>query len=50
MPEEIKNQMIYLVALDILRRLANKGIDVEILTKINNRNAETMNCGVIELF
>ena len=50
MSEENKNQMIYLVSLDVLRRLANKGIDVEVLTKINNRNAETLNCSVIELF
>lgn len=46
---ENKNLMIYLVALDVLRRLAKQGIDVQILDRLNRRNAEKMNCSLIEI-
>lgn len=49
MDEEIKKVMIYLVALDVLRRLAERGVDRELLDRLNKRNAEKMNCAVIEI-
>ena len=49
MDEEIKKVMIYLVALDVLRMLAERGVDREILDRLNKRNAEKMNCAVIEI-
>ena len=49
MNEEIKKVMIYLVALDVLRRLAEQGVDKELLDRLNKRNAEKMNCAVIEI-
>ena len=49
MDEEIKKVMIYLVALDVLHRLAERGVDKEILDRLNKRNAEKMNCAVIEI-
>lgn len=49
MSEQSKNQMIYLVSLDVLRRLAERGVDRKILDRLNNRNAEKTNCAVIEI-
>ena len=49
MSEQSKNQMIYLVSLDVLRRLAERGVDRKILDCLNKRNAEKTNCAVIEI-
>lgn len=46
---ENKNLMIYLVALDVLCRLAKQGVDRQILDRLNRRNAEKMNCSLIEI-
>ena len=45
----IKNMMIYLVSIDVLRRLADLGVERKILDRLNKRNAEKMNCAVIEI-
>ena len=49
MSEQSKNQMIYLVSLDVLRRLAERGVDRKILDRLNKRNSEKTNCAVIEI-
>lgn len=49
MSEQNKNQMIYLVSLDVLRRLAERGVDRKILDRLNKRNAEKTNCAMIEI-
>ncbi len=49
MNEQNKQQMIYLVSLDVLRRLAERGVDRKILDRLNKRNAEKTNCAVIEI-
>ena len=49
MNEQNKNQMIYLVSLDVLRRLAEQGVDRKILDRLNKRNAETMGCTAVEI-
>jgi hypothetical protein len=49
MAVENKNLIIYLVALDVLRRLAKQGIDRQILDRLNKRSAEKMNCSLIEI-
>lgn len=49
MADEIKKQMIYLVSVDVLKRLIKKGINRDILERLNKRNADKMNCAVIEI-
>ncbi len=49
MEERMKNMMIYLVSVDVLRKLAGYGVDRKILDRLNKRNAEKMNCTVIDL-
>lgn len=49
MTEETKRQMIYLVAVDVLRRLLKQGVDRKILDRLNRRNAEKMHCSIVEL-
>lgn len=49
MSDQNKNQMIYLVSLDVLRRLAERGVDRNILDRLNKRNAEKTNCTMIEI-
>lgn len=49
MSEQNKNQMIYLVSLDVLRRLAERGVDRKILDRLNKRNAEKTNCVMVEI-
>ena len=49
MSEENKRIMIYLVSLDVLRRLAKQGVDRSVLDRLNRRNAEKMNCTMIEI-
>lgn len=49
MPETMKNMMIYLVSVDVLRSLARRGVDRKILERLNVKNAEKMNCTVVEL-
>lgn len=50
MTEELRNQMIYLASVDMLRRmLRNNKFDKKVLDRLNRRNAETMNVKVVEL-
>ena len=50
MNEEIRNQMIYLASVDMLRRmLRDNKFDKKVLDRLNRRNAETMNVKVVEL-
>ena len=50
MKEEMKKQMIYLASADILRRIAmSGGVEIEILERLNRKNAETMGCKVISI-
>ena len=50
MTEELRNQMIYLASVDMLRRmLRDKKFDKKVLDRLNNKNAETMNVKVVEL-
>lgn len=42
-----KNLTIYLLARDILKRLYNKGaVSLEVLERLNRKNAEQMGCSV----
>lgn len=50
MAEELRNQMIYLASVDMLRRmLKDKKFDKKVLDRLNRKNAETMNVKVVEL-
>ena len=50
MNDETKRQMIYLVTLDMLRRLAKRGsVDMRILERLNRKNAEKMCCKVLAI-
>ncbi len=50
MTEELRNQMIYLASVDMLRRmLRDNKFDKKVLDRLNRRNAETMNVKVVEL-
>ena len=50
MNEEIKKQMIYLVSVDVLRRLLRAGmVDSPIIERLNKKNAETMGCREVEI-
>lgn len=50
MTEEIRKQMIYLASVDILRRLLRTGsVDIEVIERLNRRNAEIMGCQMIVL-
>lgn len=50
MTEELRNQMIYLASVDMLRRmLREKKFDKKVLDRLNHKNAETMNVKVVEL-
>ena len=50
MAEELRNQMIYLASVDMLRRmLRDNKFDKKVLDRLNRRNAETMNVKVVEL-
>lgn len=50
MTEELRNQMIYLASVDMLRRmLKDKKFDKKVLDRLNRKNAETMNVKVVEL-
>ena len=45
MEERQKNEMIYLASVAVIRRLyLNKIVDVEVLKRLNKKNAETMGC------
>lgn len=45
MNNELKNQMIYLASLDIIRRLLRDGVvSREVLERLNKRNAESVGC------
>ena len=50
MAEELRNQIIYLASVDMLRRmLRDKKFDKKVLDRLNYKNAETMNVKVVEL-
>ena len=50
MSEELRNQMVYLASVDMLRRmLRDNKFDKKVLDRLNRRNAETMNVKVVEL-
>ena len=50
MTEELRNQMIYLASVDMLRRMLRENkFDKKVLDRLNRRNAETMNVKVVEL-
>ena len=50
MPDEIKRQMIYLVSVDVLRRmLQEQKFDKKMLDRWNRKNAQIMGCMVVEL-
>lgn len=43
--EKRKNERIYLASVAVIRRLYLKRVvDIEILKRLNQKNAETMNC------
>ena len=48
--EKTHNQMIYLMAVDILRRWGNSGkVLSDVLERINQKNAEKMQCAAVAL-
>ena len=48
--EKTHNQMIYLMAVDILRRWGNSGkVLWDVLARINQKNAEKMQCAAVAL-
>ena len=48
--EKTHNQMIYLMAVDILRRWGNSGkVLWNVLERINQKNAEKMQCAAVAL-
>lgn len=48
--ENVKNQMIYLAAWGVLKKIFNEGIiDISIVEKINKRNAETLVCDYLPI-
>ena len=50
MTEELRNQMIYLASVYMLRRMLHDNkFDKKVLDRLNRRNAETMNVKVVEL-
>ena len=50
MNQKIRNQMIYLASVDLLRRmLRDQKFDKKVLDRLNRKNAETMNVKVVEL-
>ena len=50
MTEELRNQMIYLASVDMLRRMLRDNMfDKKVLDRLNRRNAETMNVKAVEL-
>lgn len=50
MNERLKNDMLYLASVDLLRRMLRDGkYDRKILERLNKRNAETLNCQPIAL-
>lgn len=45
MSEEIRNQMTYLVLLNMIRRIAKKKtVDITVLERLNRKNAESLKC------
>lgn len=50
MSEDLRKQMIYLSALDLIRRMLKDGIaSREVLERLNLRNAESMGCKPVAL-
>lgn len=50
MPKTIRNEMIYLASVDLLRRMLRSGdFDKNVLDRLNRKNAETMKCRVVDL-
>lgn len=42
--ETVKQELIYLASVDVLKRLSEQGIDSKIIDRWNRKNAETMGC------
>lgn len=50
MEANIKNQMMYLAAWGMLKRLVSNGsIDIKLLEKLNKRNAESLMCDCLPI-
>lgn len=50
MEQSIKNQMMYLAAWEFLKRLARDNeVDIELINKINRKNAETLMCDFLPI-
>ncbi len=50
MNDELKNQMMYLAAWEFLKRLVkDNGVDIELIDKINRKNAETLMCDYLPI-
>ena len=50
MSDEIRRQMIYLASVDVLRRLLRSGkVERKVIDRLNKKNAETMECQVVEI-
>ena len=50
MSEEIRKQMIYLAAVDVLRRLLrSRMIEPTVIDRLNRKNAEAMGCKEVEI-
>ena len=50
MQDEIRRQMIYLVSVDVLRRLLKSGkVELSVIKRLNEKNAETMGCQAVEI-
>lgn len=50
MEDVIKNQMMYLAAWGVLKRIViEKKMDVNIIEKINKKNAETLRCDYLPI-
>lgn len=48
--QSIKNQMMYLAAWEFLKRLARDNeVDIELINKINRKNAETLMCDFLPI-
>jgi hypothetical protein len=50
MSDEIRREMIYLASVDVLRRLFKSGkVELQVIKRLNKKNAEIMGCQVVEI-
>ena len=50
MSDEIRREMIYLASVDVLRRLFKSGkVELQVIKRLNEKNAETMGCQEVEI-